>query len=169
MHTKVNRSSWNGLESRHNILNSSFTRVNIERRGVVEFVNKGLIPRFENNLSFHREVDWFFDLGNFISNTKMDEVIVIDMHTTQVTQTLNLLGTKTKTIFNIGCDHLRPNMAIIFSVHVLHLWWIGITKGHQKHFEQYVYVECHGQKINNLNCNLVIIKITQLIIGMFCY
>jgi hypothetical protein len=46
----------------------------------------------------------------------MDEAIIIDMHTTQVTQTLNLLGTKTKIIFNIGCDHLRPSMAIILSI-----------------------------------------------------
>jgi hypothetical protein len=50
----------------------------------------------------------------------MDEAIVIDMHTTQVTQTLSLLGTETETIFNIGCDHLRPNMVIILFFHVLH-------------------------------------------------
>jgi hypothetical protein len=57
-------------------------------------------------MSFHWEVVKFFDLGNFILSTKMDEATVIDMHKTQVTQTSNLLGTKTKIIFNISCDHL---------------------------------------------------------------
>jgi hypothetical protein len=57
-------------------------------------------------MSFHWEVVKFFDLGNFILSTKMDEATVIDMHKTQVTQTLSLLGTKTKIIFNISCDHL---------------------------------------------------------------
>jgi hypothetical protein len=43
--------------------------------------------------------------------------------------------TKTKIIFDIGCDDLRPNVAIILSVHVLHLQQGWIIAGHGRHFE----------------------------------
>jgi hypothetical protein len=55
------------------------------------------------------------------------------MKTPQVIQTTSFLEVKLKIILNIGCDHLAPRMAIIFSVHALHLqrpihsqkhmWW----------------------------------------------
>jgi len=40
------------------------------------------------------------------------EAIVVIMHTTQVTQTINLHEVQAKTIIEIGCDHLRLNIAI---------------------------------------------------------
>jgi hypothetical protein len=50
-----------------------------------------------------------------------------------VPQIANLFKAKTKIIFDIGCDDLRPNVAIIFFVHVLHLqqgWIIGGPRSH---------------------------------------
>jgi hypothetical protein len=52
-------------------------------------------------------------------STEMDEII--DLHTMQVTQIVNLLKIKTKIIFDVGCDDLGPSMAIIPYVHALHL------------------------------------------------
>ncbi len=34
---------------------------------------------------------------------------------------MSLPETKPKTIFDIGCDHFAPSMAIVFSIHDLHL------------------------------------------------
>jgi hypothetical protein len=39
----------------------------------------------------------------------------------QVTQITSLLETKAKNIFDIGCDDLGPNMAILLSIHALHM------------------------------------------------
>ncbi len=39
----------------------------------------------------------------------------------QVTQAMSLLEAQPKIIFNINGDHLTPNMAIILSIHALHL------------------------------------------------
>jgi hypothetical protein len=38
----------------------------------------------------------------------------------KVTQAMSLLEAQPKTIFNIGDDHLTPNMAIILTIHALH-------------------------------------------------
>jgi hypothetical protein len=43
---------------------------------------------------------------------------------------MNLPEAQTKTIFYVGCDDLRPSMAIILFVHALHLLqgWIAEMK-----------------------------------------
>jgi hypothetical protein len=51
----------------------------------------------------------------------MNETIVIVLHTMQMTQTWKLIKVKPKGIFDIGCDHFGPNVAIIFSICALHL------------------------------------------------
>jgi hypothetical protein len=38
-----------------------------------------------------------------------------------MTQATSLPKVKPKIIFDIGCDHLAPSMATIFSIHALHL------------------------------------------------
>jgi hypothetical protein len=38
-----------------------------------------------------------------------------------MTQATSFFEVKAKTILDIGCDHLAPNMAIILSIHALHL------------------------------------------------
>jgi hypothetical protein len=43
------------------------------------------------------------------------------MQTPQVTQAMSFFEVKLKIILDIGCDHLAPRMAIIFSIHALHL------------------------------------------------
>jgi hypothetical protein len=52
---------------------------------------------------------------------KMYKVLIIILHKTQVTQAMSLLETKPKTLFDIACDHLAPNMPIVLSIHALHL------------------------------------------------
>jgi hypothetical protein len=49
------------------------------------------------------------------------KVLTTILHTTQVTQATRLPKTKPKIVFNIGCDHLAPNMPIVLSIHALHL------------------------------------------------
>jgi hypothetical protein len=51
----------------------------------------------------------------------MNEAIIVIIHTMQMTQTLKLLEIQPKGILDISCDHLRPRVAIIFSVDALHL------------------------------------------------
>jgi hypothetical protein len=66
-------------------------------------------------------VGQLFDLDNLIASTIMDKSIAIILHTMQATQALNLPKVQPKSIFNIGCDHFGPSMAIIFSIHALHM------------------------------------------------
>jgi hypothetical protein len=72
-------------------------------------------------LLFCQEVGQFLNPSNLIVNTKMDETITSKLHIMQVTQTMIFFEIKAKTILNIGCDRLGPNMAIIFFVQPLHL------------------------------------------------
>jgi hypothetical protein len=51
----------------------------------------------------------------------MNQGAVVCLDTTQVPQIASLPKAKTKIIFDIGCDDLGPNVAIILFVHVLHL------------------------------------------------
>ncbi len=44
-----------------------------------------------------------------------------NLQTLQMTQATSFPKAKPKIIINISCDHLAPNMAIILSIHVLHL------------------------------------------------
>jgi hypothetical protein len=57
----------------------------------------------------------------FITRGKTYKVLTTILHTMQVTQETSLLKTKPKTIFDIGCDHIAPNMPIVLSIHGLHL------------------------------------------------
>jgi hypothetical protein len=45
------------------------------------------------------------------------KVLIVFLHTLQVTQTTNPPKAKPKTIFYISYDHLAPNMAIVLSIH----------------------------------------------------
>jgi hypothetical protein len=55
-----------------------------------------------------------------LRTTKQEKIVVI-MHTIQVTQTVNLHEVQAKTIIEIGCDHLRLNIIILFFIHTLHM------------------------------------------------
>jgi hypothetical protein len=43
------------------------------------------------------------------------------MQTLQMTQAMSFPKAKPKSILDIGYDHLTPSMAIILSIHALHL------------------------------------------------
>jgi hypothetical protein len=66
-------------------------------------------------------VGQFFDLDNFVVSTKMDKSFAIILHTMQMTQASNLPKAQSKYILNIGCDHFGPSVAIVFSIHALHM------------------------------------------------
>ncbi len=72
---------------------------------------------------FDQNMGQFLNPNNLIVNTKMNETIVVFLHTMQMNQTWKLIKVKPKGIFDIGCDHFGPNVAIVFFVHALHLWW----------------------------------------------
>jgi hypothetical protein len=58
----------------------------------------------------------------------------------QVTQTTSLLETRPDIIFDIGCNHLAPNMAIILSIHALHLQRLLNSWKHWQQFEQKIFI-----------------------------
>jgi hypothetical protein len=63
----------------------------------------------------------FIVLEDFIARGRVHKVLIIILHIMQVTQTTSLLKIRPNLFFDMGCDHLAPNMAIIFSIHALHL------------------------------------------------
>jgi hypothetical protein len=62
----------------------------------------------------------FTALEGFITRGRTHIVLIIILHTTQVTQATSLLEAQPKVIFNIGGDHLTTSMAIVLFVHALH-------------------------------------------------
>jgi hypothetical protein len=75
-------------------------------------------------MSFRWEVVKFFDLGNFILSTKMDEATIIDMHKHKWPKHWAFLEPKPKLFLIL----VVITLVIVLSVHVLHLWWGGITR-----------------------------------------
>jgi len=63
----------------------------------------------------------FITLEDFMARANAHKVIIVILETLQVTQAKSFLEVKPKIVLNIGCDHLTPNMAIILSIHALHL------------------------------------------------
>jgi hypothetical protein len=51
----------------------------------------------------------------------MNQAFTVVQHTTQVTQIVSFYEPQAKTILKINCDHLGPTMAIVLSIHALHL------------------------------------------------
>jgi hypothetical protein len=76
---------------------------------------------------------------DFIVRGKVYKVLTIILHIIQVTQTTSLLETRSKIIFDIGCDHLAPNMAIILSIHALHLRRLLNSWKQWQQFEQKIF------------------------------
>jgi hypothetical protein len=63
----------------------------------------------------------FITLEDFIVKGSAHKVLRVVLHTSQVTQAMSLPKAKPNFFFDISCDHLAPNMAIILSIHALHL------------------------------------------------
>jgi hypothetical protein len=54
---------------------------------------------------------------------------------------MNFPEAKAKTIINIGCDHLAPSMAIILSIHALHLQRHVCSQKYGWQFEKDISIE----------------------------
>jgi hypothetical protein len=83
----------------------------------------------------------FIVLENFIARGRVHKVLIIILHIMQVTQTTTLLETRPNLFFDMGCDHLAPNMAIILSIHALHLQRLVNSWKHQWQFEQNILIK----------------------------
>jgi hypothetical protein len=84
-------------------------------------------------------------LEDFIARSSAHKVLIVVLHTTQVTETTCLPEAKPKTIFDISCDHLAPNMAIILSIHALHLQRLVSNRKHGWQFEKEISIESNQQ------------------------
>jgi hypothetical protein len=73
---------------------------------------------------------------DFIVRANAHKVFIIVMQTLQVTQATSFCKVKPKIVFNIGCDNLTPNMAIIFSIHALHLQRLVCSWKHEWQFKK---------------------------------
>jgi hypothetical protein len=62
-----------------------------------------------------------YECTTTLKGFKTHKVLTIIMYTPQVTQVTSLFKAKAKQFFYIGCGQLTPSMAIILSVHALHL------------------------------------------------
>jgi hypothetical protein len=58
-------------------------------------------------------------LKDFIAKARMHKILTIILHTMQMTQTTSL--PEPKIVFDSGCDCLTPSMAMVLSIHALHL------------------------------------------------
>jgi len=80
-------------------------------------------------------------LKGFIVRSKMQKVFTIIMHTPQMTQATNLPKVKPKQKIYVGCDQLTPSMAIILSIHALHLGRVMSSQKHWQQFKQDIPIE----------------------------
>jgi hypothetical protein len=78
---------------------------------------------------------------DFIARGRVHKMFTIILHIMQVTQTTSLLETKPNIIFDIGCDHLAPRMAIILSIHALYLQRLVNSWKHRQQFEQKIFIK----------------------------
>jgi len=78
----------------------------------------------------------------------------------QVAQAMILPIAKPKTIFDISCDDLAPSMAIIFSIHALHLGKLVSSQKHGWQFEKEISIESNQQELNFLKRYFIIIQIS---------
>jgi hypothetical protein len=97
-------------------------------------------------------------IKDFIARANAHKVFTVVMQTPQVTQAMSFFEVKFKTILDIGCDHLAPRMAIIFSVHALHLQMPYYSRKHRWwRLEKDISIESNQQELNFLKRYLIII------------
>jgi hypothetical protein len=83
----------------------------------------------------------FIALENFIAKGSVHKVFIVILHTMQVTQAMNLLKAKPKTVFDINYDDLAPRMAIILSIHALNLHGLVSNQKHGWQFEKDISIK----------------------------
>jgi hypothetical protein len=99
----------------------------------------------------------------FIAKNRTHKVLTIILHTSQVTQTINLSKAKPKQMFYISCDQLTPSMAI---VHALHLGRVVSNQKDGQQFKQDVPIKSNYQKLDFSQRDLVIIQSLQFVQGL---
>jgi len=120
VYPKMNRCSKKRMEFMHNIIDSPIVTNNAKGRSMTKFASKRGSQWSQLHLTYDWNMNIFTAPKGFIVRGKAHKVLTIILHTTKVTQAMNLLEVQPKTIFNIGGDHLTPSMAIVLFVHVLH-------------------------------------------------
>jgi hypothetical protein len=103
---------------------------------------------------------------DFIVKANVHKVVIVVMQTPQVTQATSFPKAKAKIILDIRCDDLPPSIAIILSIHALHLQRPMRSWKHEWQFENDISIESSRQEMNFLKRYLVIIQILQLVEGM---
>jgi hypothetical protein len=73
----------------------------------------------------------FTTLEDFITIANAHKVIIVILETLQLTQAMSFLEVKPKIILKIGCAPLAPSMAIILSIHALHLQRLVSSQKHR--------------------------------------
>jgi hypothetical protein len=58
-----------------------------------------------------------------------------------VTQAMSFLKAKPKIVLDISCNHLAPRMAIIFSIHALHLQRLVRNQKHEWQLKNDISIE----------------------------
>jgi len=89
--------------------------------------------------------DWnmcaFIAPEHFIAKGSVHKVLIVILHTTQVTQAMSLLKVKPKTVFDIKHDDLALRMAIILSIHALNLHELVSNQKHGWQFEKDISIK----------------------------
>jgi hypothetical protein len=78
----------------------------------------------------------FISPEHFIAKGSLHKVLIVVLHTMQVTQATSLSKAKPKNVFDINCDDLAPSMAIIISIHALNLQMLVSSQKHGWQFEK---------------------------------
>ncbi len=93
-----------------------------------------------------------------VSDSKVEKMLIGIIIATQVPQALCVSKSQNKIILDVGGFHLAPNMTIILTVHALHLSKMASWKTDGRQFKDDVIIECHGQREDILNLDLVIVQ-----------
>jgi hypothetical protein len=72
-----------------------------------------------------------------------------------------------KIILDVGGHHSRPNVTIIFSIHVVHLSQISIFVRNGREFKDNVIVKAWWKVLHFLNFCNVVVQTFQFICGMW--
>ncbi len=103
---------------------------------MTKFGCKGRIRWKQCNLAYDWNMCALITQEDFIVKGSAHKVLIVFLHTLQVTQATSPPKAKPKTIFYISYDHLASSMAIVLSIHafakacVQSESWVAIQKGH---------------------------------------
>jgi hypothetical protein len=142
----MNTKLLNGLESMDNVINLNFVIVDTKWEGITTFASKWGSRRTKDNLPFNRV--WVNSSIQIVSLwARTNEIITIILHTTQMAQVANLPKVQTKTILDVGCDHLGPKRVhhsfcpCLASMMRSDCYWIGGCMSRTKYHYWMLWIE----------------------------